>query len=156
LKKFLVIACLVFLACPSLTFASDWRFTGQSKSGNEYYIDIDEMSYDHSDGYQNRKRVIVHERTILTAPQIQHYQDFARKRGAYHSGWDNLRYIITHYQFDLSNKTYAMTYLVFLDSNNNKIAEFKQNNSSFRPVPPDSFDEKTFNLITQNINKVKD
>jgi len=155
LKKILVIACLVFLTYPALTFASDWRFTGQSKSGNEYYIDVDAMSYDHSDGNQ-KNRVIVHERTILTGQQIQHYQDFARKRGTYYSAWDNLTYIITHYMFDLSNKTYAMTYLVFLDSNNNTIAEFKQNNFIFRPVPPDSFDEKTFNLITQNINKVKD
>ena len=155
MKKIITAICLILFSLTSITYANNWHFNGQSKNGNQYYIDLDEMSYDHSSGYQNTNIVTVHEKTILSPQEIAHYQEITRNKGNYHPGWDHLTHIITHYKYDLSNNTYAISYMVFLNQNDNVIAEYQQNPLRFKPVPINSFDEKTHKLILNNKEQVQ-
>ncbi len=154
MKRITVFVCLLLLV-HSLSFASDWATIGTANNGNQYFIDLDEMYFDRSSGSVNRNMVVAHEKTVLSPSEITRYQEITRKRGQYHSGWDYLTHIITYYQYDISGKNHAIKYLAFMNQNDNIIAEYRQSPLRFKPVPS-GLDEKEYNLILQNIDKVKE
>lgn len=156
MKRIIVVACLLLLIMvPSFVLAHDWAFIGKTDNGTHYYLDLDEMYFDRSSGSLNKNMVITHEKAVLSPSEITKYQEITREQGQYHSGWNYLTYIITHYQYDISNSTYAIKYLAFMNQNDNLIAEYRQNPLKFQSIPK-GLDEDEYNLIIKNIQKVKE
>lgn len=152
--KKIIITCLLLMTCPLIIFAHNWQFIGSVSSGNQYYIDLDEMYFSRDSGTINKNIVITHEKNILSPSEITRMQEDSRKRGNYHPGWDYLTYVLTYYEYDITNKTYAIKYLAFMNINDNIIAQFQQHPLKFKPIPS-GLDTKEYNFVVENLGRVK-